>query len=86
MRESIERDRQRRHARLRLLTYSPPGGHPGIGYGEYHAGRGTEQQRVRYADQQTGYHDCRIALNLARGVPIEQIDPSLGHARSITED
>lgn len=34
---------------------------------------------VLWADQQTGYHDCRIALCVAMGVPLDLIDPASGH-------
>lgn len=34
---------------------------------------------VEWADQQTSFHDCRIALCLAMGVPLHLIHPVTGH-------
>lgn len=43
-----------------------------------HLGNGLSVDPVLWADTMTGRHDCRIALNLARGVPIEAIHPANG--------
>ncbi len=68
----------------RLITYTPagqrvPGCRSSLDYSEYHSGMGSDQERVAWADTQTGYHDCRIALCIAKCVPLDLIDPSMGH-------
>lgn len=34
---------------------------------------------VEWADTQASYHDARAALCLAKGVPLDLIDPVTGH-------
>lgn len=34
---------------------------------------------VEWANQQTSYHDARIALCIAMGVPLDKIHPVTGH-------
>ena len=35
---------------------------------------------VGWADAQTSMHDARIALNIARGVPLSEITPGMGYS------
>lgn len=37
---------------------------------------------VLWADAQASYHDLRVALCVARGVPLDRIDPVTGHHRA----
>ena len=69
-------------ANVDLITYRPrwvrDAKIDGLYPDAYRAGFGTEIQRVAYADQQAGYHDWRVALNLRDGYPIEAIHPVTG--------
>ncbi|MEU0181829.1 hypothetical protein ABZ312_11660 [Streptomyces sp. NPDC006207] len=54
-----------RHARLRLATTGGPLG----------------ATPVEIADQTTTTNDLRIALNAARGIPLDDLDPTTGHVK-----
>ncbi len=36
---------------------------------------------VQAADNETTIADCRIALNAARGIPLDDLDPTTGHVK-----
>jgi len=54
-----------RHARLRLRLTALPIG----------------ATPLQLADQTTTTADLRIALNAARGIPLENLDPTTGHVK-----
>lgn len=75
----------------RLICYRSPADmntsvYTELTYFAYHAGTGTEAQRAEFADTQTGRHDCRAAINIAAGVPLALIEPSMGHRHLLSRN
>jgi hypothetical protein len=64
-------------ATARLITYHSRAGHT--------TNNRATTNPIIWADTQTGIHDCRIALCITMGYPLDQIEPSLGHAPSDAE-
>jgi hypothetical protein len=45
----------------------------------FHGDIRKQTHPVEWANRQTSYHDCRIALCVAVGVPLERVHPVTGH-------